>query len=95
LAVLGGAPVGAGTRTGDGVRGLGVGVTDAGGVTVPDPREAEADEAGVLLVRVVGIGRPQPAIVATRVVATTAAASTRLTSKGPALLTTIGSEQQS
>jgi hypothetical protein len=85
LAAFGGPPGGAGNRTGDGVRALGEGDADGGGVAeVPD--RADGDVAGavvgvVLPVWVVGIGRPQPASAAARMVTTTAAASTRLTGK--------------
>jgi len=82
LAAFGGAPVGAGTRTGYGVRALGVGVVVAGSVPAGDPLDDDADGVGATLPRgVVGLGRPQPAKAATSVVAASAAASTRLTGK--------------
>ena len=84
LAASGGAPVGAGTRTGDGVRALGVGVADGVGRRCRDP--ADGDDAvgvgAVLPVWVVGIGR---AAAGQRrdeqVVTATAATSTRVTGK--------------
>jgi hypothetical protein len=90
--------VGAGTRTGGGVRPLGVGVVaDGVGVVVADP--ADGDDAvavgAVLLVWVVGMGRPQPASAPRNVVIVTTAASTRITGKVLTSSTTIGSEQPS
>jgi hypothetical protein len=84
LAAAAGAPVGAGTRTGDGVRALGVGVAEGSGEVVVDSDavdDAVAAVGAVLPVWVGGTGRPHPASPASSVVAVTATASTRVTGK--------------
>jgi len=81
-AASGGAPAGAGTRTGAGVRGLGVGVADGVGVALPDGLDELGVDTGGAVLGVVGLGRPQPTSAATSMVAATAAASTRSTGKG-------------
>jgi hypothetical protein len=71
-------------------------VAEGAGEAAADPVDPDAVGVGATLpTGVVGIGRPQPAKVATRVVVAAAATSTRLTGKGPVLPTTIGSDQQS